>query len=138
MKLQGKISVVSGLALGSALAFLLARRYVRQAHIQQRVGGSTVPSVRSDMGELLEATPLPPELTNSMQAAVQEAIAELHQTDEEQTTSPAEREGAIIGNRRTLIYHSSDSRSLPVEENREYFTSEAEAIQAGYHRAENE
>lgn len=44
--------------------------------------------------------------------------------------------GNIIGNKRTHIYHmKGDPGALPAEQNRVYFQTEAQAIQAGYHRA---
>lgn len=44
----------------------------------------------------------------------------------------------VVGNRHTLVFHALDSQVLPVEENREYFTSEAEALAAGYHRSKHD
>ena len=44
--------------------------------------------------------------------------------------------GAIIGNKRTHVYHLAGAKgSLPAEKNRVYFHSEAEARAAGYHPA---
>ncbi len=42
----------------------------------------------------------------------------------------------FVGNVRTMVYHPSDSEHLPTDENRIYFTSEEEAIAAGYRRVE--
>lgn len=45
----------------------------------------------------------------------------------------------FVGNIRTLIYHpATDDNRMPTEENRVYFGSEEEAIQAGYHRAKDD
>jgi len=41
-------------------------------------------------------------------------------------------EGAIIGNKNSLVYHSADCPSLPAEKNRVYFESAADAEAAGY------
>ncbi len=51
--------------------------------------------------------------------------------------SPAQLEmGPLVGNIRTMVYHDvSDDQELPGEENRIYFASETEALEAGYHRA---
>jgi metal binding Ada-like protein len=44
--------------------------------------------------------------------------------------------GAIIGNKRTHVYHlPGEKGSLPAEKNRVYFHSVAEATAAGYHPA---
>ena len=44
--------------------------------------------------------------------------------------------GAIIGNKRTHVYHLAGAKgSLPAEKNRVYFHSEAEARATGYHPA---
>ena len=40
--------------------------------------------------------------------------------------------GAVIGNKNTKVYHDNDCGSLPKEENRTYFGSENEAVDAGY------
>ncbi|MBA3823049.1 MAG: hypothetical protein H0X24_03970 [Ktedonobacterales bacterium] len=45
---------------------------------------------------------------------------------------------AVVGNRHTLVFHARDSQALPAEENRHYFTSEAEALAAGYHRSKHD
>ena len=39
---------------------------------------------------------------------------------------------AVIGNKNTKVYHDNDCGSLPKEENRTYFGSENEAVDAGY------
>lgn len=44
--------------------------------------------------------------------------------------------GQIVGNKNTKVYHMpGDKGNMPVEKNRVYFKSEAEAQAAGYHRA---
>ena len=44
--------------------------------------------------------------------------------------------GQIIGNKHTHVYHLPGTpRALPSAANTVYFTSEAAAIRAGYHRA---
>ncbi len=44
--------------------------------------------------------------------------------------------GAIVGNRKTKVYHlAGDRGNMPVAKNRVFFRSEREAIAAGYHRA---
>lgn len=42
--------------------------------------------------------------------------------------------GAIVGNRRSKVYHVGGGSRLPSEENRVYFDTEAEAQRAGYRR----
>ncbi len=51
--------------------------------------------------------------------------------------SPAQTEmGPLVGNIRTMVYHDvNNDQELPSEENRIYFASETEALEAGYHRA---
>ena len=51
--------------------------------------------------------------------------------------SPVQTEaGPLVGNIRTMVYHDvNDDQELPSEENRIYFASETEALEAGYHRA---
>src|SRR5437879_5401979 len=52
------------------------------------------------------------------------------------TGSRAPFAGAIIGNKRTHVYHlPGEKGSLPAEKNRVYFHSVAEATAAGYHPA---
>ena len=44
--------------------------------------------------------------------------------------------GPLVGNIRTMVYHDvNNDQELPSEENRIYFASETEALEAGYHRA---
>jgi hypothetical protein len=40
---------------------------------------------------------------------------------------------AVVGNIRTMAYHLPDDEHLPDEDNRVYFSSEEEALQAGFH-----
>lgn len=47
------------------------------------------------------------------------------------------RTPTVVGNRQSLVFHALDSQVLPAEENRAYFASEAEAIEAGYHRSKH-
>jgi hypothetical protein len=52
------------------------------------------------------------------------------------TKSRAPFAGAIIGNKRTHVYHlPGDKGNLPAAQNRVYFHSAAEATAAGYHAA---
>ena len=47
-------------------------------------------------------------------------------------------EAPFIGNIRTMIYHEANAENLPAEENRIYFASEQEAIDADYRRDRDE
>lgn len=42
----------------------------------------------------------------------------------------------VIGNTHKMVYHLENDAHLPIEENRAYFASEQEAIDAGYRKAE--
>lgn len=54
-----------------------------------------------------------------------------------ETNSDEDRDLTVIGNINSKVYHKADCSSLPYEENRVYFETEAEAIDAGYRACSN-
>lgn len=60
------------------------------------------------------------------------------QADEAPITSENVDQARYIGNIRTMVFHEADADGLPAEENRIYFPSEADALEAGYHRDRDE
>jgi len=52
-------------------------------------------------------------------------------TGSSDTVTPTEY--TVIGNKNSKVYHSPDCTSLPIEKNRVYFDSAADAEEAGYH-----
>lgn len=48
--------------------------------------------------------------------------------------APQPSYGSIIGNRNSHVYHVKDCGHLPLEKNRQYFSTEQEALNAGFHK----
>lgn len=63
-------------------------------------------------------------------------VSRLTRRDADTATQPGavgvQTSVAVVGNLRTMVYHQPDSDHLPAEDNRVYFTSEQDAIDAGY------
>jgi hypothetical protein len=61
-----------------------------------------------------------------------------NQADEAPINSENVERARYIGNIRTMVFHEANADGLPAEENRIYFPSEADALEAGYHRDRDE
>ncbi|MGH2486182.1 MAG: hypothetical protein ACRDHE_09240, partial [Ktedonobacterales bacterium] len=75
-------------------------------------------------------------------ASAPAATDEDERASDEQQVAPVSDENVeqarFIGNIRTMVYHDVDADGLPAEENRIFFPSEADALEAGYHRDRDE
>jgi hypothetical protein len=84
------------------------------------------------------STPTSSEALPSAPPVSDEAPGAHDQAGEAPITSENVDQARFIGNIRTMVFHEADADGLPAEENRIYFTSETDAVEAGYHRDRDE
>ena len=99
-------------------------------------GASAMP--RATAASATPATGVAPGAATTAPAATNEDEPPDDQTDEAPISGENVEQARFIGNIRTMVFHEADADGLPAEENRIYFTSEADALEAGFHRDRDE
>jgi hypothetical protein len=124
---------IAGISVGfvsaGAAAFLIARRRQHLRAEQDLVALPTPPAANGHHSPAEQVRNTLSRLTRraGSQTGTEPAM--------QATATTATAKAAFVGNVHTMVYHPSDSEHLPAEENRIYFASEDEAIEAGYRPA---
>lgn len=115
-----------------------------EASLQDHEADGESSGEESEIAVMVPATPVEGEASTRLPGAAPTDAEETAEPDAEAVgddaapKTSARTSGRFVGNKNSFIFHPVTSANLPSEENRVYFESEDEAIEAGFRRAERE
>lgn len=126
------IGVAVGLAAAGTAAFIILRNRMNENAAEETL--VEIPLTRTSSTDTLARTQAAEAATEGP-AVVHEEPSEEPEVAEEPTFSEEDAEGALfVGNIHSGVYQPIGSKRLPAPEHRTYFSSEEQAVRAGYRR----
>ncbi len=129
------IGVGVGLVAAGTAAFIILRNRMNEHAAEETL--VEIPLTRASTSDTLSRTQATEAATEGP-AVVHEESAEEPEVAEEWIFSEEDAEGALfVGNIHSGVYQPISSKRLPAPEHRTYFSSEEQAVRAGYRRTDD-